>query len=152
MVVMEHVVLADPHRLVLGTGSPHKRILELIDDRPMDLVAEILHGALSIGEDDWLLIIGKLSLWLGVDPNQLQIIPHLLKKAVVVPFVMCRDRDTVGNLGDDFKLFNRDLVNLVQQVDAGYVVPVPLDNVDEIVNSGVAAKSDVSIRNSKRVS
>merc|ERR1719264_128623 len=114
----------------------------------MDLAAEILHGALSIGEDDWLLIIGKLSLWLGVDPNQLQIIPHLLKKAVVVPFVMCRDRDTVGNLGDDFKLFNRDLVNLVQQVDAGYVVPVPLDNVDEIVNSGVAAKSDVSIGNS----
>merc|ERR1719430_2273811 len=57
----------------------------------MDLVAEILHGALSIGEDDWLLIIGKLSLWLGVDPNQLQVIPHLLKKAVVVPFVMCRD-------------------------------------------------------------
>ena len=29
----------------------------------------------------------------------------------------------IENLGDDFKLFNRDLVNLVQQVDAGYVVP-----------------------------
>ena len=26
VLVMEHVVLADPHRLVLGTGSPHKRI------------------------------------------------------------------------------------------------------------------------------
>ena len=30
------------------------------------------------------------------------------------------------NLGDDFQLFNRNLVNLVEQVDAGYVVP---DNV-----------------------
>ena len=27
------------------------------------------------------------------------------------------------NLGDDFQLFNRNLVNLVEQVDAGYVVP-----------------------------
>ena len=28
VLVMEHVVLADPHRLVLGTGSPHKCIPE----------------------------------------------------------------------------------------------------------------------------
>jgi len=96
------MVLAHPHRLVLGTGSPHKCILELIDDGPMDLVAEVLHSALSISEDDRLLIVRKLPLWLGVDPDQLQIIPHLLKKAVVVPFVMRRDRDTVWNLGDDF--------------------------------------------------
>merc|ERR1719458_1447365 len=97
----------------------------------MDLVAEVLHGALSIDglKDDWLLVVGKLPFWLGVDPNQLQIIPHRLKKAVVGPFVMCRDWDTVGNLGDE--------------VDAGYVVPVPLNNVNEIVNSGVAAQHDV---------
>merc|ERR1719151_488514 len=115
----------------------------------MDLVAEVLHGALSIDglKDDWLLVVGKLPLWLGVDPNQLQIIPHLLKKAVVVPFVMCRDWDTVGNLGDDFQLFNRNLVNLVEQVDAGYVVPVPPYDVQRLGHSGVAAQRDVGIRN-----
>merc|ERR1719458_447008 len=45
----------------------------------MDLVAEVLHGALSIDglKDDWLLVVGKLPLWLGVDPNQLQIIPQV---------------------------------------------------------------------------
>lgn len=34
------------------------------------------------------------------------------------------------NLGDDFQLFNRNLVNLVEQVDAGYVVP------DNVLGSG----------------
>ena len=74
--------------------------LELVDDRPMDLVAEVFHGApgqvivmgfhrsvhnyspsvfllsverflLSIDglKDDWLLVVGKLPFWLGVDPN-----------------------------------------------------------------------------------
>ena len=80
---------------------------------------------LSIGrlKNDRLFIVGELALGLRVDSNlqrvwklitkfltdiflqldinsyQLEILPHLLKQTVVVPLVMCGDRDTMGDLG-----------------------------------------------------
>ena len=49
------------------------------------------------------------------------------------------DWNSVGNLADDVELLNADLVNLVEDVDAGDVGPVPLNHVDQLVRSGVAS-------------
>ena len=40
------MVLADTLRLVLHRGAPHQRVLQVLDDGPVDLVAEVLHRAL----------------------------------------------------------------------------------------------------------
>ena len=58
---------------------------------------------------------------------------------IIVPLVMGGDWNSVGNLADDVELLNADLINLVEDVDAGDVGPVPLNHVDQLVRSGVAS-------------
>ena len=77
---------------------------------------------------------------------QFEVLPHLLQEAVVVPLVVGGDGDTVRDLerkyqhfvkhvpaapdlGDDVKLLDGDLVDLVEQVYAGDVVPVKICNI-----------------------
>ena len=50
---------------------------------------------------------------------------------------MGRDRNSVGDLADDVELLNADLVDLVEDIDAGDVGPVPFNHVDQLVRSGV---------------
>ena len=56
---------------------------------------------------------------------------------IIVPLVMGRDRNSVGDLADDVELLNADLVDLVEDIDAGDVGPVPFNHVDQLVRSGV---------------
>jgi hypothetical protein len=69
ILIVQHMVFADPHRLELGAGAPHHRVLQLVDDGPVDLVAEVLHSDLAAGQDYRLLIVGQLALRLRVDPD-----------------------------------------------------------------------------------
>ena len=43
------------------------------------------------------------------------------------------------NLADDVELLNADLINLVEDVDAGDVGPVAFNHVDQLVGGGVAS-------------
>ena len=58
---------------------------------------------------------------------------------IIVPLVMGRDRNSVGNLADDVELLNADLVDLVEDVDAWDVGPVAFNHVDQLVRGGVAS-------------
>ena len=71
---MKDVVLAHPHGLELDAGAPDHGVLELVDDRLVDLHAEVLDGAGLAGlahaaQDDGLLVVGELALGLGVDTH-----------------------------------------------------------------------------------
>ena len=52
---------------------------------------------------------------------------------------MGRNGDRVRNLADDVELLNADLVDLVEDVDAGDVGPVPFNHVDQLVRGGVTS-------------
>ena len=101
VLVVEDVVLAHPLGLVLDRGAPHQGVLELLEDGPMDLVAEVLQGAAGGLEHHRRGVVGQLPLGLGVDPHQGQVLPHLLQEGVVVPFVVGRDGHAVGDLADN---------------------------------------------------
>ena len=58
---------------------------------------------------------------------------------IIVPLVMCRDGNSVGDLADDVELLNADLVDLVQDVDAGDVGPVSFNHIDQLVRGGVTS-------------
>ena len=58
---------------------------------------------------------------------------------IIVPLVMGGDGNRVGNLADDVELLNADLVDLVEDVDAGDVGPVAFNNIDQLVGGGVAS-------------
>ena len=45
ILVMKNMIFANTLRLVLDTGSPHEGMLQLLDDCPVNLVAEVLDGA-----------------------------------------------------------------------------------------------------------
>ena len=47
----------------------------------------------------------------------------------------------MGDLADDVELLNADLVDLVEDVDAGDVGPVPFNNVDKFISSGVTSEN-----------
>merc|ERR1719310_631265 len=81
ILVVENMISPHAHWLMFGASSPDESILELVDDGSVDLIAEVLHSALSIGrlKNDRLFIVGELALGLCIDSNQLEIltkIPH----------------------------------------------------------------------------
>ena len=51
----------------------------------------------------------------------------------------------VGHAGEDIELLDGDLVNLVENVDAGDIDAVGLDHVDELVRVGVLAQDNVGV-------
>ena len=51
----------------------------------------------------------------------MQVVPHLLQKVIKIPAGVGRDGHAVGHLVDDVQLFNGDLVNFVEHINAGDV-------------------------------
>ena len=74
-----------------------------------------------------------------IDINYLKQINFGTLLTIVVPLVMGRDGNSVGDLADDVELLNADLVDLVQDVDAGDVGPVSFNHIDQLVRGGVAS-------------
>ena len=64
---------------------------------------------------------------------------HNTGLTIVIPLVMGRYRDRVRDLTDDVELLNTDLIDLVENVNTRNVGPVPFDNVDKFIRSGVAS-------------
>ena len=85
--------------------------------------------------------MGISYLRLGIDSHKCQVVPHFLQEAVVVPLVMSRDGDGVGDLADYVELLDADLVDLIEDVDAGNVGSVPLHNVNEFVRSSITPRN-----------
>lgn len=55
----------------------------------------------------------------SLPPGLLSYLPHGFHQFVKVPFVIGTNRDSVGDLVDQVKFFNRDLINLVEDIDTG---------------------------------
>lgn len=53
---------------------------------------------------------------------------------------MSRDGDSVGDLADYVKLLDADLVDFIEDVDAGDVGPVPLHNVNKFIGSSITPR------------
>lgn len=108
---------------------------------------KFVHSAVLPWQNDGCLVIRDLSFGLGVDTNQVQVLPNLLDQLVEVPLVLGGDGHVVGHLRDDVEFFDGDLIDLVHGLDAGSVDSVAFDNVDELVDSAVLFEVDVSVGN-----
>ena len=83
-----------------------------------------------MSDNDRRFVIGHLALWFGVDTNKVQVLPDFLHELVEIPLILGTDWNIVRVSVNDIKLFNRDLIDLVQDVNAGNVDSVTFDNVD----------------------
>ena len=85
VLVLQHVLLPDPLRPVLGRRAPDQRVLELLQQAAVDPVAEVLDRRVLFRQDDGLVPVGELALGLGVDAREAQVLPDHLDEAVEVP-------------------------------------------------------------------
>lgn len=91
-------------------------------------------------------IVRDLSLRLRVNTNQVQILPNFFHKLVEVPFIFCGYGHIMRTLVNDIEFLNRNLIDLVKHIDAWDIDPVSLDYIDELIDSRVASKCKVGVR------
>ena len=110
----------------------------------MDPITNILDGN-SAAEDDSIIKVWWMSRFLGVDPDQLQLLPEHLHQVVQVQLHVARDHHVVLAPGQPVHFLQGYPVNLVVDVDALHVDSGAKDGVDELVRSGVLPKQNLSI-------
>ena len=103
VLVPQHVVLPDLLRVVLHGAAPDPRVLEGLDHVAVQLVAELLDGRVG-GQDDGLVVVGDLPLGLGVDADEVQVVPDAVQQPVQVPLVLGGDGAVVRDAVDDVQL------------------------------------------------
>ena len=57
VLVMKNMIFPHTLRLMLDTGSPHESMFQLLDDGPVNLVTEVLDGAVVGLQDHWRLVV-----------------------------------------------------------------------------------------------
>ena len=62
ILVIEDMILADSLWLMFDGCSPDQGVLQVLDDGSVDLVAEVLHGAVVGLQHNRGLVVGKLAL------------------------------------------------------------------------------------------
>jgi hypothetical protein len=78
----------------------------------MDGVAEVLDGAFPATQDNRGRVVRSSPARLGVDPDEIEVLPHSLDQLVDVEPFLRGDRDAVRNLVQEVEFFNRDGVDL----------------------------------------
>lgn len=118
--------------------SPDLSMLEIKNQGSMNLITEPFDCRLLSLQNDWSLVIWNLTLWLGVDSDQIQVLPDGLEKLIEVPSEFTSDWNVVGKSVPDFELFQTDRINFIQNVDTWAVDSVSLNGVNEIIWSSIA--------------
>ena len=62
VLVMKNMIFSHALRLVLDTGSPDESVFQLLDNCPVNLVTEVLDGAVVGLQDHRRLVVWKLAL------------------------------------------------------------------------------------------
>lgn len=107
--------------------------------------AEVFDGGPKALDDDWRLVVRVPSLGFGVDSDEIQVFPHPFDEFVQVPAQVASNRNVMVDLIEDVQLIEGDRVDLVERIQAGNVLSVALDNIDDIVFSCVALDEDISV-------
>jgi len=113
----------------------------------MEFVAEIFNSSSFRVKNHRRVVIWKLAFWFRINSNEFKVFPHPLQQIIKVPFMMSRNRDAMRYFIDKVQLFNGNLINLVQQVDARNVDTISFNDINQIISSCVVSQSDVSIVN-----
>jgi hypothetical protein len=80
-----------------------------------------------------------------VHSDEIEVLPDLSEQLVKVPLEMRRDWHPVRQLIKNVELLERDLIDLVQHVDARNVHAIALDDVDQLVDARVAPQADIGV-------
>jgi len=113
----------------------------------MDSLTEITHRTGLTGDNDRGLVVGNLSLGLGVDSNEIKVLPNLLHQLVEVPFILRTDRHIMGEFIKQVKLLNGDGIDLVEDIDAGHINAISLNNINQVIHCVIISEDDIAVSN-----
>ena len=114
----------------------------------MDFSTEVEDRAHFPWNNDWRLVVGNLSLGLGVNSNKIKVLPHLLHELIEVPLVLGGDWHVVRHLADDVELLDSDGVDLVHHVEAWDVNTISFDDINELLHGVIGLESDLAVGDS----
>jgi hypothetical protein len=129
----------------LDGSTPHHCVSKVLYHIPMDFVAEVLDGGPASLDDDWHVVVWVFSLGFGVDADEVEVFPHAVDEFVEVPAEIASDGYVVLDLVEDVELVEGDGVDFIESVEAGDVLAVALDDIDDVVLGGVALYQDVRV-------
>ena len=118
---------------------------ELFSQGLMDSIAEVQNRAFTTGNNHGCLVVRNLSLGLGVNTDEIQIVPNSFHQFVEVPLVLSADGHVMREFVKQIELFDGDGVNLVENIDARDIDAVAFDDVDEVIHGVVLLKVDVAV-------
>jgi len=129
ILIFNYMVHSNNLRIELCGSTPDVSMLQLFQQSLMDRVTEITH-CWSTLDNNRCIIIWNLSLWLCVNSYQVKIIPNLLHKFIEVPFILGWDWNVMGVLINNIKFFNRDLIDLIKDVNAWNINSIAFNNIN----------------------
>ena len=92
----------------------------------------MLHSG-AVSHDDTTHSVRAFTLAFGVDAGEIEGFPDLLQQRVHVEVQFAAHDDRVRQTGEPVNLLNGDLVDLVVDVEAAHVLPLPNDNINELI-------------------
>mmetsp|Transcript_8795 Transcript_8795/g.21739 ORF Transcript_8795/g.21739 Transcript_8795/m.21739 type:complete len:274 (-) Transcript_8795:304-1125(-) len=134
---------------MLGTPPPNQRILEFLAHVSVNGVTEPAHvdAATVRRQHHRLLEVGLLPHLLRIHSHEGHLFPQPLQEPIQVQLLVTTDRN--GHLlpCNSIHLLDRAHVHLVVHVKALDVAPVPLDDVDEVVDRNVFSDKKLAVVN-----
>merc|ERR1719341_1011894 len=119
-------------------------VLAIIGQCPVDAVTDVCNSN-SIPEDNSILEIWRLSRFLGVDSDEVQVLPQNLDQVLQVELHVAGDDHIVGAPGKPVHLLQADLINLIVDIKAGHVDPGSRNDVNELIWSGVLPEKHLRV-------
>lgn len=109
----------------------------------MKPITKILYSRCMRMQNNWGAIIRNLSLWFRVDTDHLSVVPNRFHQLVQIPLVCSADGDMMRHLIDDVEFLNRQLIDFIQNINAGNISSISFDDVDQLINGGVTATNNI---------
>ena len=130
---------------MLDTSSPNLGTFEFSCQTFVDFKAEVHHCTLCSWYNYWRLIVRNLALWFCVDADQIEVLPDLLHELIEVPLVLCADGDIMREPIKEIKLFNRDSIDLIKDINAWHVDTISFNYINQIIHSVVLLEVYVTV-------
>ena len=147
ILILQHMRQPTMLRAVLRAGSPHQRIVKLLQQVLRDLRDGALHGeAVSIlAENDGLVEGRRLGSALGVDSKQSHVLPDQFEDCVHVEIEANRADRAVRETSQPIHVLDADRIDFVVHVETFDVLPVAFDHVDQLVHAIIIAEDHLGV-------
>ncbi len=139
------MIFADFLRVKFNWTSPNQWVSEIFNHASMDFVTKIFDWAMFSGHNNRHIIIRVFSFGLGINSNQIQILPHSINQVIKIPSKVSCDWNVVRNLIQNVKLIKCNGIDFVQSVKTWNIFTIAFYNIDDIVFCSITLNTKVSI-------